>query len=73
MPIGDALIKAMCDKCDCETDEMNLTPLAGGGWDARNIRGKLRKIGWSVEGEVTICEECVAAMKEAVAVPVDKQ
>ena len=64
MPIGDAVINAMCDKCGEESDLMNLMPLAGGGWDARNIPGKLRGWGWTVKEKITVCDECTNAERE---------
>jgi hypothetical protein len=62
--IGEALIHAECDKCGYVTDPMNLTSLAGGGWDARNIPAKLKREGWKVEGDTTICPECVGETGE---------
>lgn len=59
MPINEARITASCDWCDETTDEMDLTPLAGGGWDARNIPRKLDRLGWQVDGDKVFCSgEC---------------
>ncbi|HZO51358.1 MAG TPA: hypothetical protein VFB63_01510 [Bryobacteraceae bacterium] len=58
MPIGEAVIHVECDKCGEVTDPMDLTSLAGGGWDARNIKPRLKKDGWVINGEETICPDC---------------
>lgn len=59
MPINEARITASCDWCDETTDEMDLTSLAGGGWDARNIPRKLDRMGWQVDGDKVFCSgEC---------------
>ena len=60
MPIQEPFIQAMCDKCEEVTDGMEMTSLAGGGWDARNIKKRLEREGWKIDGETTICPECVA-------------
>ncbi len=65
MGIGTALIHVECDKCGEVTDAMELTPTAGGGWDARYIPRRLTRLGWTVpvrgiSGE-TICPECSEA------------
>jgi hypothetical protein len=65
MPIGEAHIHVECDKCGEVTDAMDLTMLAGGGWDARNIPAKLRRWGWRTSGDATICSACVEAETEA--------
>jgi hypothetical protein len=59
MPIGEAVVHVECDTCDEVSDAMELTSLAGGGWDARNIPARLRREGWRVEGKETICPNCV--------------
>lgn len=58
MPINDPTITATCDTCGFESDPMELCSLAGGGWDARHIAGKLRRMGWTVKGDETTCGEC---------------
>jgi hypothetical protein len=59
MGIGTAVVHVECDKCGEVTDPMELTSLAGGGWDARNIADKLKRQGWTVRGfGDTICPEC---------------
>lgn len=58
--INDPRITATCDECEIDSDEMEMCALAGGGWDDRYIDGKLRKWGWKVDGDRTICEDCAA-------------
>lgn len=59
MPIGEGLVHVECDKCDYVSDPMNMTSLAGGGYDTRDIPRKLESDGWRVDGKVTICPDCV--------------
>ena len=65
MTILDPYIHVECDKCGEVTDGMNLTSLAVGGWDDRNIKPKLKRDGWGVYGDQTICPECVAIQAAA--------
>lgn len=60
MPVGEAHIHVECDKCDFVSDPYSLTMLAGGGWDARNLKTKLRNEGWKINDATneTICPEC---------------
>jgi hypothetical protein len=58
MAINEPTITVSCDKCDEETDPMEMCALAGGGWDDRYIKGKLTKWGWKIDGNTTICPEC---------------
>lgn len=72
MPICEPYIHVECDKCGEVSDGMDLTMLAGGGWDARNIKRRLERNGWRVtggkaHGEETICPECVAIEAEKAA------
>lgn len=61
MPLGDPTMTVECDNCHEETDPMGLTLLVGGrSWDDRNIRPRLKKWGWRVDGESTVCPECLA-------------
>ena len=62
--INDPTITATCDRCNEETDQMELCSLAGGGWDDRYIKNKLIRWGWRVTGTETICENCVQAEAE---------
>lgn len=64
MPICEPYIHVECDKCGEVTDGFDLTPLAGGGWDDRNVKPKLKRWGWRVTGNETICTECVAIEAE---------
>lgn len=65
MGIGEPHIEVECDKCNEVSDPMGLTMLAGGGWDDRNIKPRITREGWRIEGNETICPECVAAEAEA--------
>lgn len=66
MPIGEAIVHVECDKCGEVTDAMDLTPLAGGGWDARNIPKRLKREGWHIEADgKTMCPECVETTNDA--------
>ncbi len=58
MTLSDPFIMGICDKCDEASDGIHLTPLAGGCWDARNVAKQLKRWGWKVEGETTLCPEC---------------
>ena len=62
--ILDPTIRAMCDRCKVDSDEMEMTALAGGGYDERNVAGTLKRWGWRVEGDRTVCPECVEAEAE---------
>lgn len=62
MPIGDPVIHVECDKCGEVSDPMNLTALAqSGSWDERNIKPRLKRDGWTIDGNTTICPECTPA------------
>lgn len=61
MGISDPKIEIVCDSCNQVVDEMGLTSLAGGGWDDRNVKPRLKRTGWKVDGEVTICPDCCEA------------
>lgn len=58
MGILSPYIHVECDRCEEVTDGMELTALAGGDWDARNIKPTLIRQGWKVDGDITICPEC---------------
>lgn len=53
----DAFIRVVCDQCEVEM-EVELTALAGGGWDERNVKGQLRRDGWTTDGDTELCDEC---------------
>lgn len=58
MPIGEPMVVVECDNCGQATDPIDITLLAGGVWDTRNVPSRLKRWGWTIEGEKTICEEC---------------
>lgn len=59
MPIMDPVIRACCDKCQCDSDEMGLTALARpGNYDERNVVNSLKRQGWTIDGDKTFCEDC---------------
>ena len=65
MPVNEPRTTVTCDTCGCEL-EFDLTALAGGGWDDRNIRPKLVQWKWKVEndGDITTCPDCVEDAKD---------
>ena len=60
--INDPTITASCDGCGDE-EEMELTPLAGGSWDDRNVKRTLEKRGWVFDGDKCYCEDCAKRRK----------
>ncbi len=58
----EAIAFVYCDSRlsdDCEKEiEVELTELAGGGWDARNVPARLKKYKWTIVGDEHICEAC---------------
>ena len=69
MPIWEPRIQVECDRCEEVTDPMDLTLLARGSWDDRNIKPRLKREGWYINGEETVCPECMATEAAAVALP----
>lgn len=64
--ISDAFVVAYCDKCNYESDPIELTALArSGSYDMRNVEGVLERWGWREEenGSHT-CDECIYAEEE---------
>lgn len=57
MGINDPVIKVECDKCGV-VDDYDMTALAGGGWDDRNLKRKMTRDGWQVSGHDTYCLNC---------------
>ena len=56
--ISDAYVNVHCDKCQ-ESESYELTALAGGGWDGRNItEAFLVRKGWTVKGDEHFCSIC---------------
>lgn len=57
--VNDPTITVTCDKCGCE-EELELTSLAGGGWDSRDVNRQLKRRGWrGTEDTKTICPDCL--------------
>ena len=61
--ISDAYVRVECDRMltgDCDySEEVELTALAvRESYDMRNVRPKLAREGWFVDGVFTICPEC---------------
>lgn len=52
-----AFIRVICDKCEAET-EIELTLLARGSYDGRNVSRELHLLGWATKGDEDICEMC---------------
>lgn len=65
MPFNDPTITASCDSCDTLSEEMELCAVSGGGWDERNVEGKLKRWGWKVDGRNTLCEDCAQRSERA--------
>jgi len=60
MSRSDAFVWVECDKEGCnEQIEVQLTALAGRGWDDRNVDGSLRHWGWEKWDGKDICDSCV--------------
>lgn len=58
--ISDAYVTCTCDVC-FEEEVMELTALAmRGAYDSRNVKSKLRRLGWIVpeDGDDLTCPEC---------------
>lgn len=62
--LNDPTISVTCDVCGTTIDEFPLTPLAGGGWDARNVPSVLKRYGWIADGKQHICDACAAESDE---------
>lgn len=59
MGLMDPVIRACCDRCLEDSDEIGLTPLArSGSYDERNVENTLRRMGWTIDGDKTICPDC---------------
>lgn len=56
--IEEARISLYCDHCGV-TEEFEMTPLANGGWDSRNLRNDSERVGWTWVGDDEHeCPEC---------------
>lgn len=54
----DAYILVQCDHAGCkESVEIQLTALAGGGWDERYVDAELRSRDWTKRDDDDFCEE----------------
>lgn len=60
--LSDAYVTVSCDKCH-HSENYELTSLAGGGWDERNVEGELRRNGWRIDGYQHFCETCNEEVK----------
>ena len=61
--IGDATVTAWCDICGTK-EEIQLTALArSGSYDMRNVEADLKGLYWSVDGDKTICPDCLEEAK----------
>lgn len=61
---SDAYIRVGCDRCPDAEIEINLTALAGGGYDERNVAQRLEMEEWVVRDGVDICYTCAAEEDE---------
>lgn len=59
MPVSDGYVDVECDRCGYVCEHIEMIPLAGGGYDTRNVKGRLTRDGWRVLGTETVCEECL--------------
>jgi len=64
--INDPTIYVDCDYC-ATGEEFNLTPLAKGAWDDRDLKKNLKKRGWIIDGDLTFCtQKCYELWKNEV-------
>ena len=64
--INDPKIYVDCDYC-CEGEEFDMTPLAKGAFDDRDLEDTLKRLGWIIEGDLTFCcKECFENWKAEV-------
>lgn len=54
---SEAYITVTCDHCNY-SENVELTSLAGGGWDERDVDSRLREGGWVKDGDQDLCETC---------------
>jgi hypothetical protein len=57
MSLSDAYIDVTCDGCH-SIEQIQLTAMARGGWDERDLKYKLEDISWIIVGDLHYCEEC---------------
>ena len=60
---SDAYITVTCDKCGCE-EQIQLTALARNAYDERNVDGELRRMGWTIDDGIDLCEDCARERAE---------
>jgi hypothetical protein len=59
MSKSDAYVLVRCDTCG-EFEEIELTAIAGGGWDERNVAAGVARLGWRDEGDnIHTCNICL--------------
>lgn len=59
MTLSDGYVTAFCDGARCDTSEdVPMTPLAGGGWDERYVNARLTASGWLATKVRHLCEMC---------------
>lgn len=59
MTVSDASVTVTCDEDECDAAEViELTPIAGRGYDLRGVAGRLRGLGWVRHGDRDICATC---------------
>ncbi len=65
MSLCSPALCVVCDRC-CIYQPFDLTPVAGGGWDDRNLEEDLRRAGWKTTGpEEHLCLDCQQSEDEA--------
>lgn len=62
---SDATVMVICDECETYDEQVELTALAGGGWDERNVDGQLKRHGWRKDGDRDICPACCEEAPDA--------
>lgn len=63
---SDAYILVQCDGPGCtDSIEIELTSIARGGYDMRNLDADLQRWGWTTKDGLDLCEECSEPEEEA--------
>lgn len=60
---GSPVLLVTCDLCP-HTIELELTDLADGGWDDRDVNEELDQSGWVIINGQDICEYCYVELPE---------
>jgi len=55
--ISEGYVRVSCDDCG-DDEEILMTSLAGGGYDTRNVDGRLKQCGWQVDDDQHFCPNC---------------